>query len=127
MIKTLSLAAVFLTGLAGSVQAQGTPKAGVPRQCFAARDIRNFAGQDDYTVNLNIGRREVYQLKTVINCPDIGSGAALSYKSSSEVICDGLDLTLVTRTPRGPRECAVRSIRRLTPEEVAALPKRARP
>ena len=128
MIKTSALAAVLLAGLfaGGPALAQGTPKAGVPGQCFALRDIRNFAWQDDYTVNLNVRRRDVYQVKTIINCPDIG-GAGLSYRSSSEVVCDGLDLTLVARTTRGPRECAVKSIRKLSPAEVAALPKRARP
>ena len=128
MFKTLALAAVVLIGAAAAVpaQAQGTPKAGVPSQCFAIRDIRSFAWQDDYTVYLNINRRDVYQLKTIINCPDIG-GAALSYRSSSDIVCDGLDLILVARTTRGPRECAVKSIRKLSPAEVAALPKRARP
>lgn len=128
MIKTFATTASVLAALAAAApaQAQGTPKAGAPSQCFALRDIRNFAWQDDYTVNLNVRRRDVYQLKTIINCPDIG-GAGLSYRSSSDVVCDGLDLTLVARTTRGPRECAVKSIRKLSPAEVAALPKRARP
>jgi hypothetical protein len=129
MIKTFAITASVLAASAAAApaQAQGTPKAGVPSQCFALRDIRSFAGQDDYTVNLRIGGRDVYQLKTIINCPDIGGGAGLSYRSSSDIVCDSLDLTLVTRTTRGPRECAVKSIRKLSPPEIAALPKRARP
>lgn len=131
MIKTLTLAALALTGMlaAAPALAQGTPMAGVPKQCFSPRDIRNFAAQDDYTVNLNlnIDRRDVYQLKTVINCPDVGIGAGLAYKTNSELVCGELDITLVTRTTRGLRECPVKSIRKLSVDEVAALPSRARP
>ena len=129
MLKTLAIGALFLTGLAPALPAaaQGTPKASVPRQCFALRDIRGFAAQDDYTINLNINRREVVQLKTIINCPDVGLRGDLTYRTSSDVVCDALDLTLVTRTTRGLRECRVKSIRKLTAGEAAALPKRARP
>jgi hypothetical protein len=114
-----TLAAVLLGATAAAAQA--------PKPCFSVRDIRNFAGQDDYTINLNIARREVYQLKTTINCPDVGSGAGLAYRTQSALVCGPLDLTLVTRTPVGPRDCPVKSIRRLSAEEVAALPRRARP
>ena len=114
-----------VAAVAGPAAAQ--PSRNAPPQCFSQRDIRNYAAQDDYTVNLRIGPRVVYQAKTVIGCPDIGYGAAIGYRSNSEFVCSELDLTLVTRTNRGPRECPLKSIRRLTPTEVAALPKRARP
>ena len=115
-IKPVMIAGSSIGAIIGAGMASG----------MTGRDIRNFAWQDDYTVNLNIDRREVYQLKTIINCPDLG-GAGLSYRSSADVVCDGLDLNLVARTTRGPRECAVKSIRKLSPAEVAALPTRARP
>lgn len=128
MIKALALATSLLPVLcAGTALGQGAPKADAPRQCFSTRDIRNFAAQDDYTVNLNIARRDVYQLKTIINCPDVGLRGGLDFKAASEQVCGPLDMTLVTRTPIGPRECALKSIRKLTSQEAAALPKRARP
>jgi hypothetical protein len=128
MIKAVALSAFLLAGLcAGTARAEGAASAGAPRQCFSTRDIRNFAAQDDYTINLNIARRDVYQLKTIINCPDVGLRGGLDFKAASEQVCGPLDMALVTRTPIGPRECAVKSIRKLTAEEVAALPKRARP
>lgn len=125
MIKFLAFAAAAGLFLALPAAAQPSPRAA--GQCFAQRDIQNYAAQDDYTVNLRIGRREVYQVKTVINCPDAGFGAGLAYQSRGSMICDALDLTLITRSNFGPRECPVKSLRRLTPAEVAALPKRARP
>jgi hypothetical protein len=34
---------------------------------------------------------------------------------------------VVTHSPIGPQRCPVRSMHKLTPEEIAALPKNARP
>jgi hypothetical protein len=45
----------------------------------------------------------------------------------SDYICSGIDAEIVTPSPIGPQRCAVRNIHKLTPAEIAALPKRARP
>jgi hypothetical protein len=120
MIKSLAIGAALL---ALPAAAQPAP----PRQCFSVRDIQNVAAQDAFTVNLRVRPNDVFQAKTVVACPDVGFGPALAYRSYSERICSETDLTLVTRSSFGPRDCALQSIRKLTPEETAALPKRARP
>lgn len=124
MFKTFALAAaVALTAV--PVLAQPTPKP--PQQCFSTRDIRNVATVDDFTVNLRVGARAVYEAKTASVCPDVGFGPSLAYRSFSSRICSETDLTLITRGPFSPRECPLASLRKLTPEQVAALPKRSRP
>ena len=124
MIKTLVLAALLTVPAAPAV-AQPTPRP--PQQCFSTRDIRNVASEDDFTVNLRVGMRDVFQAKTASVCPDVGSGPALAYRSYSSRICSETDMTLVTRGPFSSRDCPLASLRKLSPEEVAALPKRARP
>jgi hypothetical protein len=38
-----------------------------------------------------------------------------------------MDAEVVSPSPIGPQRCAVRSMHKLTPEEIAALPPRAKP
>ncbi len=123
MTKCLALAAA-LTGALIASQALAQP---APRQCFSQRDIQGVVAVDDFTVNLRTALGEVYQAKTDIPCPDVGFGAALAYRSFSNRICSPNDMSFVTRGAFSPRDCPLKSLRRLTAEEVAALPKRARP
>ncbi len=51
--------------------------------------------------------------------------ALVSRGSSS--ICNGMDAEVVTRSPIGPQRCPVRSVKKLTPDEIKALPPKARP
>lgn len=123
-MKTLAFAAL-LTVTAMPAAAQRLPSP--PQQCFSTRDIRNVAAEDDFTVNLRVGVADVFQAKTASVCPDVGFGPALAYRSFSSRICSETDMTLVTRGPFSTRDCPLESLRKLSPEEIAALPKRARP
>lgn len=125
MLKRLALAALLTGAVAAPPALAQAPKP--PQQCFSTRDIRNVAAVDDFTVNLRVGVRDVFQAKTASVCPDVGFGPALAYRSFSSRICSETDITLVTRGPFSPRDCPLASLRKLSPEEVAALPKRARP
>jgi hypothetical protein len=108
--------------------ASAAEKAPNGRQCFWARNADSFAAQDDHTVNVRVGVRDVYQFDLLGSCPDIdwNQRIALISRGGSN-ICSGLDAEIVTRSPIGPQHCAVTHMRKLTPEEIAALPKRARP
>ncbi len=128
MIRTAAFAAVAAAAaLALAVPAAAQPAPKAARQCFNQRDILNVAAQDDYTINLRIRPTDVYQAKTVIGCPDVGLGAAVAYRSFSSRICTAADMTFVTRGPFSARDCPLDSLRKLNPDEVAALPKRGRP
>lgn len=126
MLRTLALAALLISAV-GAMPAAAQPAPKAPQQCFSTRDIRNVASVDDFTVNLRVGVRDVFQAKTASVCPDVGFGPTLAYRSFSSRICSETDLTLVSRGPFSPRDCPLASLRKLSPEEVAALPKRARP
>jgi hypothetical protein len=99
------------------------------RQCFWARDVNNFAAETDRVVNVRVGVRDVYQFEMFGLCPDVrwNQRIGLVARGGGDRVCTGLDAELVVPSSIGPRRCPVRNIRKLTPEEVAALPRRARP
>jgi hypothetical protein len=134
MLKiALTAAAMSLLTLgaatAGSPEAPKTAKAAKARsQCFWTDQVNNFASSDDRIVNLRVGVKDYYQLEMLGRCQDVDwtqSIAIVSRGSSS--ICTGLDAEIIAPTPIGPQRCAVKTVRKLTPEEVKALPRRARP
>lgn len=124
----VALAAGAAALLALSATAANAQSKAPARQCFWARNADSFAAQDDHTVNVRVGVRDVYQFNLLGSCPDIdwNQRIALISRGGSN-ICSGLDAEIVTGSPIGPQRCAVTHMRKLTPEEIAALPKRARP
>lgn len=152
MNPKLILAAALTLGVAGAAFAQGqsappassppasSPPASSPaeaakaeaarpeRACFFNRDIRGFAAPDDKTLYLRVRNKEVFRLEMMGRCPDLDweSRIAIDSRGSSS-ICDPVDATVLVRGPVGIDRCPVRAITRLTPEEAAALPRKARP
>jgi hypothetical protein len=83
---------------------------------------------DDRTVNVRVGARDVFQFEMFGTCPEIDWSQRIALVSRrSSTICSGMDAEIVTQTSIGPQRCTVRAVRKLTPAEVAALPKRGRP
>lgn len=128
IIGAAALAA--LLALSAMPSAAQSPKAAAkPRQsCFWTQSVNNFAAPDDRNVYIRVGVKDVYHMEIFGSCPDIdwAQRVALVSRGSSS-ICEGMDAELVTGSPIGPQRCPVRSIQKLTPAEVAALPKKARP
>jgi hypothetical protein len=102
--------------------------------CFRTRDITNHTVADDHTLYIGVNSREVYRLGM--------SGACLAGATSSDPLvmreppgqayaCRPIDLDIsitLGGLPHGiPTPCIVKSMTRLTPAEVAALPPRLRP
>lgn len=100
------------------------------RQCFNARSVNAFNAPDDRTVYIREGVRNVFELKIFGTCPDIdwNNRIALVSRSGGGYVCTGFDADLVVPDgPFGPQRCTVRAVRKLTPEEVEALPPKHRP
>jgi hypothetical protein len=124
-----ALAAVALGGADNAPKSDaGAAKPGPQRSCFLARNVSSWAAQDDTTVNLRVNVRDYYQLKLLGPCNNIDWDQAIGIEHrGSSWICSGLDAVIITRGKVGPPRCPVSSVRKLTKEEVAALPARARP
>ena len=104
---------------------------GPPRsQCFFHNDVQNFAAADEQSVYIRVGARDVYRLEVFAPCPDIDWSLRVGLRNfgGSSWLCvgDQVDVFVPIRG-FGPNRCPARIGRKLTPEEVAALPKRARP
>ena len=98
------------------------------RQCFWTSQINGFAASDDRHVNVRVGVKDIYQFEMLGRCPDVDWSHRIAVVSrGSSRICDGLDAEVIAPSPIGPMRCAVRTVRKLTPTEVAALKGRSRP
>lgn len=115
-------------GVAPAFAADPAPAAGAKRQCFSARNVSSFSAVDDRTVNLRVGVKDVYRLDLFGPCHDIDWEHEIAIQSrGSSWICSGLDATIITKSPIGPQRCAVRTVRKLSLAEIAALPPKHKP
>ena len=121
-----SLPVLALLALAGPASAAAPSEA--ERSCFYSRNISSFRPVDDKTVLLRVGVKDIYKLDLMGPCPDIDWSEQIGLVSrGSSWICSGLDAELVVPSRIGPQHCAVTTLRKLSPAEAAALPRKARP
>jgi hypothetical protein len=128
----IAVAAAVLASTAHAQPPQSKLKAPKPqRACFYARSVTNFAAADDRNLYIRVGARDVYHLSMFGNCFDLSWVHSLGLKSrGGNFICEGgnISVDVVTRDAApGVQSCPVTAIRRLTADEAAALPKKARP
>jgi hypothetical protein len=130
----LSGAALSTTALGARREALATPPpppgTGLPRgQCFRSHDIRNHVIAGDRTLLLNAGR-DTYRVTVDGNClaGAMDSDPIVTREPpGASIICKPIDMDLaVSKNGFGSR-CMVDSIVKLTPQELAALPKKLRP
>lgn len=129
-MKLVLTAAVLCASLAGAAAAQPAPSA--QGMCFDTRDMGNHTIADDHTVYVRVRQHEVYKLGMRGAClAGAMSSDALILRSppGSTHICKPIDLDIsVAHQGSGfATPCIVDSIIKLTPTEIAALPKKARP
>ncbi len=130
MKVTLVLAALAAAALAG--QAAAAQTASQPRECFYSGNVRGFSAVDDETINFQVGgRNDIVQVKLFHPSNDLkfANGVALISRGGS-YICSKFDATVVVpgvTTGIGAQRYPISSIRRLNPQEVAALPNKQRP
>jgi hypothetical protein len=115
-----------LAGLAAATAFSAAAQPPEKGRCFWTRDLRNHTVGDDHTLYFDVGGREVYRVTTSDNCLSGSTSSdpiVLRDRPGSGQICSKLDLDISIRGAR----CIVSDMTRLTPAEVAALPRRVRP
>ena len=126
----LAGALTLAVGAAGQPETPKPPGHVAP-SCFWIRDVDNFSATDDQHLYLRAAGSQVYLLTLYGNCLDISWVHHIALRSRSfSNICEGRtsDLDVFDREAGvGRQECPVLSVRRLTPEEVQAIPKVDRP
>ena len=99
------------------------------QSCFYARNISNYTAASDRVVYLRVGVGEIYRLDLMTDCPELSFRQDIGFERADRgsSICSAIDLTITYRQNGARRICPVREMRKLGPEEIAALPKRDRP
>ena len=115
----------------GASPAKGT---GLPQgQCFRSRDIRNHTVLDRDTMLISTtDRKAVYRVTMAGGCL---AGALSSdpivtrNPPGSDIICKPIDMDIAIMQGGGgfKSQCIVESIVKLSPEQVAAIPRRSKP
>jgi hypothetical protein len=128
-MKALILAAaVAALGLASAAHADAPPAK--PKQsCFFTRDWTGWRSPDEKTIYLRVNVKDIYKI-------DLSSGSSLLTWPDSHLInevrgtdsvCSAIDLDLRVSNDHVVEPLFVKSIAKLTPEEVAAIPKKYLP
>ncbi|WP_426020466.1 DUF6491 family protein [Brevundimonas sp. DWR2-3-1b1] len=95
-------------------------------QCFRPSLVRNFNAPNDQTLYVRTSGADVFQIDSTF-CRDMTRALSVALEPlSGSNLCVGDQATLRSPTT-GPEPCRVRIARKLTVEEVAALPSRDRP
>ena len=100
-------------------------------QCFFTRDIQNYLAPDDHTLYLRGRNNAFYRIDLSNQCPNLDTGGlnhiSLQTVPGSPTICSAIDLDLRVSGQGVSEPCIVKSLHKLTPDEVAALPKKDKP
>lgn len=123
----IALSVTALAGAAGMGSAGAAPSDPKPaRSCFFADQVNGWRQAGDQAVLVNVGAKQVYRLDLFSSCHDLDNNLTigLETRGGGSSICDGLDATIIVRSPIGPMRCPVTKVTKLTPEEIAALPRK---
>ena len=123
-----ALAAAAFAGVASAATAPSAPAA--TRSCFFTRNWDSWHAPDKNTIYFKISLHDIYRV-------DLSAGSDLltwpdthlvSKSHGTDSICTPLDLDLSVSDGHGAREFLIaKSITKLTPEQVAAIPKKDLP
>lgn len=125
-MSRLILAAVAAAMACAPAAASATEKPGSDQACFSLRSLRGHTNDGAHTLYLDVGGRSVYRLETRGGCLSNGSpseSVVLRSRTPSGQVCGALDIDL---TVHGAR-CMVDTVTKLTPEELAAVPRPLQP
>jgi hypothetical protein len=131
----LSTAAVSTVALAAKTSPLVTPPpprgAGLPSgQCIRSTDIRNHTIADRNTLLLDVNGRATYRVTMNGGClaGAISSDPIITRNPpGSAIICRPIDMDIAISKGGFASHCIVDSIVKMTPEEVAALPRKLKP
>jgi len=128
--RAISFALVTTALMATMVRAQPQTPAG-GGACFFSRDFQQWRAPDPNTILIRVGVNRFYRLELAAPCRTLQFPDAhlVTVFRGSDFVCSPLDWDLrVSQFPAGITEqCVVRSMIKLTPEQVASIPPRLRP
>jgi hypothetical protein len=123
--------AAALVGLAGAAFAAPSDAKHPQNSCFLSSSWSGWRAPDDKTLYLRVNVRDIYRVDLNYGSPLLkwSDSHLVNVVRGSSYICSPLDLQLsVAENGGGARDYLfVKAITRLTPEQVAAIPKKDLP
>lgn len=130
-IPAAAFAALVFAATSAVAAVEKAPEPSNQRNCFASNTWQGWTAPGDGDVlYLRIGIRDVYRVDLTpgSRVRKDGSNFLVSQIRGSNWICSALDLDLTLSDNLGFRQPLIaRSLRKLTPAEVAAIPPKDRP
>jgi len=121
---------VLLAALGAAIALAGPAAAASSDQaCIARRNINGFNAPDDRTVYIRAGVNQIFRLDLMNDCLNLSFRQTIGFdnRPNRNWICTPLEATIVYRGNGMKQRCPVKAMRKLTPEEIAAVPKRDLP
>ena len=129
-IKTVVAFAIVLVTLASAPLAMGAEDE-ARQHCFFSNQFNNWKAADERTLYIRVGVNRYYRLDLAGACRTaLWPDAVLITKfRGSNAVCSAIDwdLKVAPRADGIAEGCIVSKMTELTTEEVAALPKKAKP
>ncbi len=101
------------------------------RHCFFSSQFNNWKAADDKTMFIRVGVNRYFRVEFANGCQTLTwpNAILVTQFRGSNTVCSAIDWDLkVSQGPHGITEaCIVSQMTELTPAEVAALPKKAKP
>jgi hypothetical protein len=124
---TLVALAVTAAGAAAAQPRHGDSNA---TPCFFINDWQGWRAPNDHTLYLGVSYRDVYEVQLVNSSPMLQDPEAhiVSVTRGPYTVCNPVDLQLAIDEPYGLHvPLIVKSLVKLTPEQVNAIPRKYRP
>lgn len=133
IFRAVAVSAALMTAAITPAFAASAPKSDAPRApsspCFRLTDLGGHRIGAPDTLYYSVRRKEVYKFTFSGSCfagVTNSDPLILEPLGASSQICKPMDLNIGVGGPI-PRRCILKSIERLTPEQVEALPKKLKP
>lgn len=126
----LLFAAVAALGMAGAAQAAApSPDAKPKSACFFTRNWDGWRSPDEKTIYLRVNVRDIYKVdlaggSSLLKWPD---SHLINEVRGTDSVCNPIDLDLKVSNDQFVEPLFVKAITKLTPEQVAAIPKKYLP
>lgn len=125
------LLALGLIAASTPAMAQPAAKSETKTTCFYSNQMDNWKAPNPKTIYIRVGMHRYYRLDLAAPCYALRSPGAflITRITGPQTICGAVDWNLHVATSWNdiPQACIVKKMTQLTPAEVAALPKKAKP
>ena len=129
MRRTSMLICCILAGALASAAPALAQPAG-DNSCFQLNTLQSTRADGPSRIYLRVGVKSFYRIDLAHRCtslPYASNGIVVTPAGGTNLICHPLDLDIKANDHGALEPCFIKSITRLTADEAAAIPKRAKP